>query len=80
MNAETLGVGSAKLPEVEDADTPRTLFEERISLLRDLAKMLDALYATFLRVRASSSWEGQTTTIRKWIQQSARSSHMVAVA
>ncbi len=78
MNAETLGVGSAKLPEVEDADTPRTLFEERISLLRDLAKMLDALFATFLRVRASSSWEGQTGVIRRWIMQTAKP--MAAVA
>jgi hypothetical protein len=72
LNAETLGVGSAKLPDVEEADTPRTLFEERIGLLRDLAKTLDALFATFLRVRASSSWEGQTGVIRRWIMQSAK--------
>jgi len=38
LNAETFGVASAKLPEVEDADTPRTLFEERIGLLRDLGE------------------------------------------
>src|SRR5258706_330359 len=38
LNAATLGVGSAKLPEVEDADPPRPLFPERISLLRELAR------------------------------------------
>jgi hypothetical protein len=43
------------------------LFEERIALLRDLAKTMDALYATFLDIRASSAWESSTGAIRKWI-------------
>lgn len=67
FNPETLGCNGTKLPDVEDAESPRVLFEERIALLRDLCETLDALYATFLKLRTMSSWEHQTTTIRKWI-------------
>lgn len=80
ISAESLGVGGAKLPEVEDADTPRKLFEERITLIRDLTRALDGLYATFLKSRASSAWEGQTGSIRKWIMQSSQNKPMAAVA
>jgi hypothetical protein len=69
LNPETFGVGTAKLPEVEDAETPRVLFEERIALLRDLSKTLDGLFGTFMKVRASSSWEGQVNSMRRWITQ-----------
>ena len=74
LTAESLAVGTCKFPEIEDAETPRVLFEERITLLRDFTKMLDALYAAFLKIRTSSSWEGQTNGLRKWIQQTGRNS------
>ncbi len=79
LNAESFGYGSLRLPEVEDADNPRVLFEERIALLRDFCKGFDALFSAFLKSRASSGWEGQTDSIRKWIQQSRRQA-VVAVA
>jgi hypothetical protein len=69
FNPESFGVGSAKLPEVEDAETPRVLFEERIALLRDLSKTLDQMFDAFLHVRAGSAWEGQVSALRRWIMQ-----------
>ena len=69
FNPENFGVGSAKLPEVEDAETPRVLFEERIALLRDLSKTLDGMFEAFLSLRASSAWEGQVSLLRRWIMQ-----------
>jgi hypothetical protein len=69
LKAETMAVGTAKRPEVE-ADTPRVLFEERIALLRELAKTTDGLFETFLKIRASSAWESQANTIRRWILSS----------
>lgn len=69
FNPEIFSIGSAKLPEVEDADTPRTLFEERISLMRDLCRVVDSLFAAFLKIRASGSWESQVAGIRRWILQ-----------
>jgi hypothetical protein len=71
INPEQFSLGSAKLPPVEDAETPRVLFEERIGLLRDLSKTIDALYETFLEVRASSGWEGQVNSMRKWVAAAA---------
>ncbi|WP_428939063.1 hypothetical protein [Fontivita pretiosa] len=72
LGAESLACGSLKLPAVEDADNARVLFEERVALLRDFGKTLDALYAAFLNVRASGSWESHAGAIRKWIVQSSR--------
>lgn len=69
LNPEMMSVGSGKLPDVEEADTPRVLFEERIALLRDLSRYLDGLYGSFIKQRASSAWEGQLNTIRRWIKQ-----------
>jgi hypothetical protein len=72
FNPETFGCNSAKLPDVEEAETPRVLFEERITLLRDLCGALDGLFATFLKHRASGAWEGQTGNLRRWILQPAK--------
>ncbi len=72
LNPETFAVGTAKLPEVEDAETPRVQFEERIALLRDLSKTLDAMFNAFLKIRASSAWESQVASMRKWIAQPMR--------
>jgi hypothetical protein len=72
LSAESLALGAAKLPEIEEADSPRVLFEERIALLRDLCKGIDALYATFLKLRASSNWEGHVSQIRRWIKKTEK--------
>jgi hypothetical protein len=72
FNPETFAIGSARLPDVEEADTPRVVFEERIALLRELGKAIDAMFASFLNVRASSSWESQTSNLRRWIKQSGK--------
>lgn len=71
LNPEAIAIGGAKLPDVEEAESPRVVFEERIAMLRELSKAIDALYASFLKLRGSSKWEGETSTIRKWISTSA---------
>ncbi len=72
FNGETFGLGAAKLPDIEDAETPRVVFEERIALLRDLNKAIDAMFDAFLKLRASSGWEGRTGSIRRWIIEGAK--------
>jgi len=79
FNPEQFLLGSAKLPEIEEAESPRVLFEERIALLRDLAKTLDAMYQAFLSARASSAWEGQSNTMRKWISATTPKPVMASV-
>lgn len=66
LTGESLAVGSLKLPEIEKADTARTLFEERITLLRDFSNCLDTMYDDFLTAR-TAGWETTVGNIRKWI-------------
>ena len=72
LNAEALAVGSLKLPDVEEAESPRVVFEERVAMLRDFGRALDALFDTFLKARGSSGWEGYTSGVRRWIIQAAK--------
>ena len=72
LSAESLAIGTARLPDIEDAETPRVVFEERIGLVRDLCKAVDALFETFLKARASTAWEGQVGALRKWIMDPSK--------
>ena len=67
LNAELLQISGLQLPNIEQADTPRTFFEERIDLVRDFVKSMDALYDAFLKIRTGGSWETHVKTIRQWI-------------
>ncbi|MGA2584193.1 MAG: hypothetical protein ABSG31_13020 [Tepidisphaeraceae bacterium] len=78
FNAENFSISSMTMPEVPHADTPRTLFEERIGLLRDLHQNIDGMYQSFLKIRCTSKWESQTASIRKWILQTAKPAIAVA--
>ncbi len=80
LNPEAISIGSAKFPEVEEADSDRVLFEERIAMLRELSKVIDGLYDTFIKTRTTGVWEGQTNTIRKWIMTSQRKASEALVA
>jgi hypothetical protein len=80
FNPESLAVGSLKMPEIEDAENARALFEERIMMLRDFCQSVDALFSTFLKMRASGSWESRTGQIRKWIMTASRPVPAMAVA
>jgi hypothetical protein len=66
LHPESMAFGSAKLPDIEDAESPRVVFEERIALLRDLTKTVDKLFEAFLKLRLSAGWESQVTAIRRW--------------
>ncbi len=72
FNPEIFSIGAAQLPEVEEAENPRQVFEERISMTRDLCGAVDGLFKAFLKHRAGGSWEGNVGTIRKWIGQQAK--------
>jgi hypothetical protein len=69
INAEQLSFSGTKLPDVEEADTPRVVFEERVGLMRELCGAIDGLYEAFLKLRGSSGWEGHVNGIRRWIMQ-----------
>jgi hypothetical protein len=66
-SAESFALSGVKLPQIEEAENPRVVFEERLALLRQLCGACDGLYETFLKLRTSSRWESATSAIRKWI-------------
>jgi hypothetical protein len=78
LAAESLSIAALQLPKVEEAETPRVLFEERIAMLRDFCKIIESLYGSFLKLRTSSAWEGHVTAIRKWIMHSTRQTSLSA--
>lgn len=68
LQAESLAFGSLRLPEIEDAESPRVLFEERINLLGEVTQGVNELFKTFLRVRLSPpQWELERGEIQRWI-------------
>lgn len=68
LNAETFTFGSTRLPEVENAETPRTLFEERITLLADMGNAMDSLYGQFLDERSDAEkWGEAVESIKTWL-------------
>ena len=69
LSGESLAASTLTLPDVEDADSPRVVFEERINLLRDFGRTLDGLFNAFLEQRAASGWGGTTARIREWIHR-----------
>jgi hypothetical protein len=80
LNAETLAVSGLKLPDVEEAETPRVLFEERVAMLRGFCKSMDEIFEAFLKARSGGAWEGQTSNMRRWINRSGRRAMAAAVA
>ena len=67
LAGESLAVGGLRLPDPEDADSPRVLFEERINALRDFAGTLDGLFDAFLTARAGGGWPATSRKIGEWI-------------
>ena len=73
LTGESFAVSGLKPPDIEKADTPRVLFEERITLLRDFNSSFDSLYDKFLSERAAG-WTNTVTAVQKWIATTGRPS------
>jgi hypothetical protein len=71
LHAETLAVGSAKIPAPEEEE-PRSRLEARAQQLRDLTESIDLLYDAFLRVRLSPEWVGQLSRMQRWLSREER--------
>ena len=72
FNPESFATHALKLPDIEDAASPRVVFEERIALIREFCKLTQAMFDTFLRLRGGSGWENQVSKMRRWILQSGK--------
>ena len=69
LGGDTLNVGSALLPDITEAQTPREIIEQRLALIGSLSFALDQLYAVFLKQRTASGWPSKREQLSTWIKQ-----------
>jgi hypothetical protein len=73
LHAETLAVGSAKLPNPpEDVTEPRAKLEERATQIRHLIETLDLLYDAFGQDRLGKQWKDTLPNMQKWLTREER--------
>jgi len=80
LQADKLIASSIKLPEIEDAPTPRELLEQRLQLTLAAARALDDAYAAFLKQRTSGGWPSKRESIGKWIKQRVKARQPAAAS
>jgi hypothetical protein len=66
LQAETLAVGSARLPPPEE-EQERQRQEARIDQIRHLIETLELLYDAFGQVRCGEHWSKELGKIQKWL-------------
>lgn len=69
LHAETLGIGSARLPAPEEAEEDRARLEGRANQIRHLIETVDLLYDAFGQRRFSADWPKELAKIQKWLQR-----------
>lgn len=73
LHAETLAVGSAKMPAVpEDVVDARAKLETRADQVRSLAETLDLLYDAFGNIRHTNEWSKTLPKMQKWLAREER--------
>ncbi len=72
LDAETLAVSGAKLPSAEKTEGHRDQELGRLQHVRDLAEIVDQLYAAFLARRMSGYWSGEVKEIGAWLKGGSR--------
>ena len=71
IHAETLGIGSARLPPSEEEDD-RARLDERATQIRTLIETLDLLFDAFGQVRFGSDWTKELAKMQRWLKREER--------
>ena len=69
LAGDAYAVSGAKLPEVEEAQSPREIIEARVDSIQTLARIIDGLYGLFLRERTGGGWPATRDRISTWIRE-----------
>jgi hypothetical protein len=72
LQAESLAVSGAKLPPPDKDDGPRAREEARLQHVRDLAEIVDQLFASFLARRMTSYWTQEVKEIAAWLKNGGK--------
>jgi hypothetical protein len=76
LDAESLAISGAKLPQPE-ADDERAVLDERVECLRHLVQTLDLIYDAFGERRFGAGWRKEATRMREWLQKNRKQSAAV---
>ena len=77
LKAEGLDISGVRAPktlepEEEEPESLAGRLLERVSVTRELTKVVDGMYAAFLAVRLKPEWEeSELPRLRKWLQKDA---------
>jgi hypothetical protein len=71
LQAETLALGSARLPPPE-GEEERARLEERVTQIRHLLETMDLLYDAFLARRLGEPWDEELARMKKWLRREER--------
>ncbi len=71
VHAETLGIGSARLPPPQEEDA-RARLDERATQIRSLIETLDLLFDAFGRIRFTSDWNKELAKMQSWLKREER--------
>jgi len=67
LNAKTLNLSSAQVPQLIKEEKDERFFE-RMYLIEELEKMVDAMYERFLSIRLAPVWDTKVVPmIRRWV-------------
>ncbi len=73
LHAETLAVGSAKMPALpEDVTEARAKLDERANQLRAMVETLDLVYDAFGKKRFGPEWADELAGMQKWLKREER--------
>lgn len=67
LQAETFGIGGAKVQADEDSEG-RAVLEERIDAIRNLSETVDLLFHAFCQRRIGGAWGSELERLRNWLQ------------
>jgi len=67
IRCDAMNYASVQVPQPEEVENARLVFEDRIEKLRDLIEASNDLYTAFLRRRMSNKWTQVLSAMRTWI-------------
>ncbi|MEM6331776.1 MAG: hypothetical protein AAF823_00335 [Planctomycetota bacterium] len=62
-------INAAKLPDADEAQTPRDLIEHRLHVTRRLVDLIDATFKVYVELRTSAQWPAARSEMQRWVRE-----------
>ncbi|MEM0914361.1 MAG: hypothetical protein AAGK09_07085 [Planctomycetota bacterium] len=78
LQGDRYTVGAAKLPDADEAQTPREIVEHRLFATRRLLELIDAMFNVYVGLRMSDRWPTTRGAMQAWIKERVEAAEPVA--